>query len=101
MAAFSGSFSLDALTEVAGYEPLDAWETLDVMSSLVDKSLVTAEIQDRGQRYHLLQSIHDYAASDWPNPANVRNRTAARLRFSPRLCRHRMKSGTARRRRIG
>ena len=60
-AAFAGTFALEALTEVAGFEPLDPWETLDLLASLVDKSLVTAEIDERGQRYHLLQSILDYA----------------------------------------
>lgn len=61
IAAFAGSFTLEALTDVASYDPLDPWEALDVLSSLVDKSLVTAEVGDHGQRYHTLQSIHDYA----------------------------------------
>jgi hypothetical protein len=61
MAAFAGSFTLDALTDVACYDPLDPWEALDLLSSLVDKSLVTAEVDDHGQRYHTLQSIHHYA----------------------------------------
>ena len=61
MAAFAGSFTLEAVTDVAGFGVIDPWETLDVLSLLVDKSLVTAEVDDRGQRYHMLQSIHDYA----------------------------------------
>lgn len=59
--AFGGTFMLDAVTDVAGFDPIDPWEALDLLSSLVDKSLVVAEIDEAGQRYHMLQSIHDYA----------------------------------------
>jgi predicted ATPase len=61
MAAFAGSFSLEAVSDVAAFDPLDGWEVLDRLASLVDKSLVTADVDDRGQRYYMLQSIHDYA----------------------------------------
>jgi predicted ATPase len=61
MAAFAGSFSLEAVSDVGGFDPLDAWEVLDRLASLVDKSLVTADVDDRGQRYSMLQSIQDYA----------------------------------------
>ncbi len=60
-AAFGGTFTLDAITDIAGFDPIEPYDALDLLSSLVDKSLVVAEIDDAGQRYHMLQSIHDYA----------------------------------------
>ena len=59
LAAFSGGFSLDAAEEVAAGEPLERWEILTLLSDLVDRSLVTFD----GDRYRLLQTIHDFASA--------------------------------------
>ena len=61
LAIFSGGFTLDAVREVCSDETIEGWATLDVLASLVDKSLVDAEIGETRQRYRLLQSIRDYA----------------------------------------
>jgi predicted ATPase/class 3 adenylate cyclase len=41
-------------------EPLNAEDVLDVLSSLVDKSLVIAEIEGQMTRYRLLETIRQY-----------------------------------------
>jgi predicted ATPase/class 3 adenylate cyclase len=57
LAVFSGSFSLKSAEEVCAGEPLESWEILTLLSDLVDKSLVVFD----GDRYRLLQTIHDFA----------------------------------------
>jgi predicted ATPase/class 3 adenylate cyclase len=58
---FVNGFSLEAAGTVASDEDLDEFEALDALSSLVDKSLVTAEIEADATRYTLLESTRAYA----------------------------------------
>ena len=61
IAIFAGSFGLAAASEVCGaYGDVDEWETLDLLSALVDKSLVMAVPAGDEQRYRLLQSMREY-----------------------------------------
>lgn len=57
LAVFVGGWTLDAAEEICG-EP----DTLDLLSRLVDKSLVVAEpSDDSGMRYRLLETTRRYA----------------------------------------
>ena len=58
---FSGGFTLDAASAVCSDEALDEWTILDLLASLVDKSLVVADLAEKHPRYHLLESIQEYA----------------------------------------
>ena len=64
LSAFAGGWTLDAAHAVAGDEDMEEWEVLDLLSSLVDKSLVVYEEaegeQSAGGRYRLLESIRQY-----------------------------------------
>jgi predicted ATPase/class 3 adenylate cyclase/Tfp pilus assembly protein PilF len=61
IAVFAGSFDLAAASYVSSaYGEVDEWETLDVLTALVDKSLVMAEPWGDEQRYRLLQSMREY-----------------------------------------
>jgi predicted ATPase/class 3 adenylate cyclase len=61
IAIFAGGFGLPAASEVSGaYGNVDEWETLDLLSALVDKSLVMAVPAGDEQRYRLLQSMREY-----------------------------------------
>lgn len=55
LAAFSGGFTADLAVAVAGDGGDDNWEVLDVLSSLVEKSLVVADAGDP-PRYRLLDT---------------------------------------------
>ncbi len=61
LAVFSGGCTLDAATAVSG-EDRDEYEVLDLMSRLVDKSLVVV-LHARGElpRYRCLETIREYA----------------------------------------
>jgi predicted ATPase/class 3 adenylate cyclase len=59
--AFVGGFTLEAAASVCAVTGLDEWEVLEILSTLVDKSLVATEILGSQQRYRLLESMREYA----------------------------------------
>jgi predicted ATPase/class 3 adenylate cyclase/DNA-binding CsgD family transcriptional regulator len=59
LSAFVGGFTLDAAEVACADEHLDAYDVLDVLGRLVDKSLV--QLDDGSARYRLLESIRVYA----------------------------------------
>ncbi|HET9168947.1 MAG TPA: BTAD domain-containing putative transcriptional regulator [Actinospica sp.] len=60
LSAFAGGATPEAATHVCGTEPD---EVIDVIASLVDKSLVVAQEDDAGEvRYRLLETVRAYAA---------------------------------------
>jgi predicted ATPase len=62
LSVFAGSFSLEAAEAVAG-EKARATGVLDGISRLVERSLVVAETVEERARYHMLETIREYAAS--------------------------------------
>ena len=61
LAVFAGGCTLAAAGAVCSDEAVGPGEVLDVMSHLVDKSLVVADPKDDGMRYRLLETIRQYA----------------------------------------
>jgi predicted ATPase/class 3 adenylate cyclase len=59
---FAGGFTLESAAAVCADDDVDEFGVLDLLSSLVDKSLVQAEPTERGTRYRLLESTRQYAA---------------------------------------
>jgi len=61
LSAFAGGRTLDAVEAVCSDDKLQDFEVIDVLTSLVDKSLVTVE-KNRGAepRYTLLESVWNY-----------------------------------------
>jgi predicted ATPase len=62
LSLFVGGFDLEAAEKVCGVEPIEDFEVLDLLTSLVDKSLAMLEERDDGSRYRMLETIRDYAA---------------------------------------
>lgn len=60
-AVFAGGFSLEAAEHVCAGGPVEAFEILDTLDSLVRKSLVIVERADTGIRYSLLETIRQFA----------------------------------------
>ncbi len=60
LATFAGTFTLDAATAVCSGDGIDDTTMLDLMSSLVDKSLVVADTGGTLERYRLLESTREY-----------------------------------------
>ncbi|MBA4176936.1 MAG: hypothetical protein C0505_10325 [Leptothrix sp. (in: Bacteria)] len=61
LATFAGGFNLDAAEQVCGIEPIDRFEVLDLLASLVEKSLVMLDESGDESRYRMLETIADYA----------------------------------------
>ncbi len=63
LAVFADAFSLEAAAGLGKRENAEAFDTLDVLSRLVDKSLVAVDGDERGSiaRFHLLETIREYA----------------------------------------
>lgn len=61
LSAFAGGWALDAAQAVCGGEGLDAEQIIDVLGTLVTRSLV--DVEDRGDhtRYRLLETVRLYA----------------------------------------
>jgi non-specific serine/threonine protein kinase len=61
LAVFSGGWTLDLLSRIAGGD-LDEFQLLDELSRLVDKSLVIVDRRDdRALRYSLLETVRQFA----------------------------------------
>ncbi len=61
LARFSGGFDLDAAEAVCSFDPLDEYAVLDLLGSLVDRSLVVLDDEGPADRYRLLESIKQFA----------------------------------------
>ena len=61
VAVFAGGWSLDAASAVCSDEKIEDWVVLDLLQSLVDKSMVVAKLSGSEQRYRLLESTRQYA----------------------------------------
>jgi predicted ATPase/class 3 adenylate cyclase/DNA-binding CsgD family transcriptional regulator len=61
LAVFMGGFDLQAAQAVAGADQVASYQVLDMLTLLVDKSLVVAETAGGRTRYHLLETIRQYA----------------------------------------
>ena len=61
LAVFANGFERASAEEVCGTDPLTPENVLDLLTSLVEKSLVLTEERKDGMRYRLLETIRDYA----------------------------------------
>jgi len=80
MAVFAGGASLDALEAVVVDDMLDRRDLLDVLTNLVDHSLVGVHEQAGEARYRLLETVRQYGLErlrEAGEDRNMRERTAA------------------------
>ncbi len=77
LAIFRGGWSLEAAEEICIDERFAEWDVLDLLSALVDKSLVVVDIEGEHQRYRLLESTRQFA-SERLDEAREQEKIAAR-----------------------
>lgn len=58
---FKGGWTLEAAEAICAGEEIESWEILDLLASLIDKSLVVPELHEAHQRYRFLEMIRQYA----------------------------------------
>ena len=78
LSLFGSSFTLDAAAACAGDDGVDPLDVAELVYSLVDKSLVVADLTADGSRYRLLDSVRDYARRQLADHDDV-DRPAVRL----------------------
>src|SRR5262249_36934553 len=61
LSVFAGGWALAAAEEVCAEDGIERWEVLDLLTSLVDKSLVLYEDREGEGRYNLLETVRQYA----------------------------------------
>jgi predicted ATPase/class 3 adenylate cyclase len=61
LAVFSGGWTLELAEQICADEKLDAYEILDMLTHLVDKSLVAVEENQAAMRYRILETVRQYA----------------------------------------
>jgi len=61
LSVFVGGFDLEAAEAVAGGGDVKRFQVLDILTLLVDKSLVVAESTSGATRYRLLETVRQYA----------------------------------------
>jgi predicted ATPase len=61
LSVFAGGFDLEAAEAVCGADPIAPEDVLDLVTSLVEKSLVMTEHEIDGSRYGLLETIKEFA----------------------------------------
>jgi predicted ATPase/class 3 adenylate cyclase/DNA-binding CsgD family transcriptional regulator len=62
LSVFAGGFDLEAAVDVVAGGPIAAADVLDLVGSLVDKSLVLAEEHAGAVRYRMLETLRQYGA---------------------------------------
>jgi len=68
LSAFTGGWTLDAAEQVCGSEGIDHHAVLDLLTGLVDQSLVTTAEHDVEVRYGLLETVRQYATARLSDP---------------------------------
>ena len=64
LSVFAGGFDLEAAEAICASAEVDALDVLDLLGSLVDKSLVVADHSHQTVRYRLLETIRQYSAQE-------------------------------------
>ncbi len=60
LSVFAGGWTLEAAEAVCAGKPVEAWEVLDLLTALADKSLVVAETAGAHVRYRLPETVRQY-----------------------------------------
>ncbi|MBV6477265.1 MAG: hypothetical protein HGGPFJEG_00002 [Ignavibacteria bacterium] len=61
IAVFYGGWTLEAAEKICSFDPLDEYEILDLLSNLIDKSLIKISESSAELRYGMLETIRKYA----------------------------------------
>jgi len=60
LSVFAGGCTIEAVAGVCATDGVDAGEVVDLLTRLVDKSLVIANTEDGAARYRLLETVKEY-----------------------------------------
>lgn len=80
VSVFTGGATMEAIEEICGVEPVERDDVIDLVTSLVSRSLVIAEGGRSGTRYRVLETIRQYGEerlAEWDEigPLHARHAT--------------------------
>jgi predicted ATPase/class 3 adenylate cyclase len=78
LSVFVGGCTIEAAEDVCSGDPIDHAGVLDHLAGLLDKSLVSADVREGTARYHMLETMREYAAEKLESSGG---RAAARERL--------------------
>lgn len=79
---FAGGWALEAAETICGWKGLEANEVLEVLTRLVNKSLVVAERHSGAEaRYHLLETVRQYAREKLAEAGEIEEARDRHLEF--------------------
>jgi predicted ATPase/class 3 adenylate cyclase len=81
LGVFAGGFDLTAVDAVCADPPLAALDLFEVLASLVDKSMVTAEHRGERTRYRLLETLRQFAMQRLEDSCDVGARLERHLGY--------------------
>jgi predicted ATPase/class 3 adenylate cyclase len=61
LSVFAGGWTLDAAETICAGDGIDESEVLDLLTQLVDKSLVVTDESPGGARFHMLETVRQYS----------------------------------------
>lgn len=85
LAVFKGGFTLDAAEHVCSVQPLPLPSVLDLLTRLIDRSLVVTDDQHAEERYRMLETIHEYARDKLLESGESEHMHARRLDYFMKL----------------
>ncbi|HEX3283796.1 MAG TPA: adenylate/guanylate cyclase domain-containing protein [Mycobacterium sp.] len=88
MSVFSGGCTLAAIEEVCSGDPVDREDVLDLVTSLVSRSLVIADDSGVSTRYRLLETIREYAEEKLDDRGEIDSMVARHGLFYAELSAH-------------
>jgi predicted ATPase/class 3 adenylate cyclase/tetratricopeptide (TPR) repeat protein len=97
LSVFVGGWTLEAAEQVGsgegGGEDIEDWEVLDLLTSLADKSLVVVETSEGSTRYHLLETVRQYARDHLSESGEAETVRSRHFDFCDRLMGQRWPQG--------
>ena len=81
LSVFSGGFTLAAVEAVCGDPPLARPELLDLLATLVDKSLVVTEKTAAGSRYRQLETVRQFGSENLDRAGETAQLAAAHCAY--------------------
>lgn len=63
LSAFENGWTLEAAERICSFNGIDEYEMLDILSALIDKSMITAGGGRNENRYSMLETLKEYARS--------------------------------------
>ncbi len=81
LSVFSGGFTLAAMEAVCGEAPLARPELLDLLATLVDKSLVVTETTPVGSRYRQLETVRQFCRENLDRAGETAQLSAAHCAY--------------------